>query len=428
MIDLLGGTGDANGETDELFSIENVRGTNDRDVIRGNSDVNELHGEGGDDVLIGWGGHDRLFGGAGNDSFRLLDEGEYLTGHLFDGGAGTDTLDLEHNAGNYGDFTVSVTYLDDGDGTGWTGYLESGGFSSAIQATLVSIEDVIGSSLQDRIFGTDGSNVLRGGDGDDDIYGGYYQLYSGLDPSDAGNDTLHGDAGADRLHGFGGNDTMYGGTENDALYGGTGDDHLNGGNGDDTLVGGEGADHIYGGQGIDTFVAIETTEGMTISLADCTTSDGDDLHEIENVSCGAGSDHVYGDGNANVLRGSSGDDEIHGGGGNDTLDGGAHSDTLNGGTGNDTLTGGVGFGYQDTFVFDHQGAGELDVITDFEAYSDRIDLRDTDIGSWNDLNSNWDGDYMFQLGNDIIIHTTGNDIVILNDVQMTSLTADNFIF
>lgn len=60
-------------------------------------------------------------------------------------------------------------------------------------------------------------------------------------------------------------------------------------------------------------------------------------------------------------------------GGNDTLNGGAGNDILFGGAGNDTLTGGAG---ADQFVFLANSNSGKDVITDFEAGTDKVVFAD----------------------------------------------------
>ena len=62
-------TGQVSGETParDLFSIENVRGSEAADVIRANAAVNRLDGLGGNDDLFGFEANDRLEGGNGND-------------------------------------------------------------------------------------------------------------------------------------------------------------------------------------------------------------------------------------------------------------------------------------------------------------------------------------------------------------------------
>jgi len=70
--------------------------------------------------------------------------------------------------------------------------------------------------------------TLRGGGGDDRLYGG------------AGNDKLIGGPGEDTLYGRAGNDWIFGGRDDDVIYGGPGDDRL---------VGNEGYNEIFGGPG-----------------------------------------------------------------------------------------------------------------------------------------------------------------------------------
>ena len=71
-------------------------------------------------------------------------------------------------------------------------------------------------------YGTNGNDILSGGNGKDTIYG--------LD----GDDIISGGNGVDRLFGDGGNDTLYGDNGDDHLTGGADDDLLDGKNGFDT--------------------------------------------------------------------------------------------------------------------------------------------------------------------------------------------------
>jgi hypothetical protein len=97
----------------------------------------------------------------------------------------------------------------------------------------------IGTSKDDVLGGTAGTDIILGGNGNDVIDGG------------AGNDLLLGGNGNDTIDGGAGNDLLFGGSGNDTLYGGAGDDLLDGGNGDDVLDGGEGNDLLLGGNGND---------------------------------------------------------------------------------------------------------------------------------------------------------------------------------
>ncbi|HEX8625766.1 MAG TPA: M10 family metallopeptidase C-terminal domain-containing protein [Allosphingosinicella sp.] len=88
----------------------------------------------------------------------------------------------------------------------------------------VTIENAIGGSGADTMFGNEVANVLTG---------------------NAGNDVLNG---------LDGDDTLNGGIGNDGLLGGNGSDDLNGGDGVDTLFGGDGVDFFTGGAGNDIFI------------------------------------------------------------------------------------------------------------------------------------------------------------------------------
>ena len=55
--------------------------------------------------------------------------------------------------------------------------------------------------------------------------------------------------------------------------------------------------------------------------------------------------------------------------------GGAGNDTINGGLGSDEMTGGVGI---DFFVFNDLTAGNVDVITDFDAAAETLRLSGVD--------------------------------------------------
>ncbi|MEI6651068.1 MAG: DUF4347 domain-containing protein [Chlorobiaceae bacterium] len=137
-------------------------------------------------------------------------------------------------------------------------------------------------------------------------------------------DTINGLSGNDSVSGLGGNDIINGDSGNDVINGGDGHDTINGGSGNDVLNGGAGNDSLNGGSGNDSISGL----------------DGND-----------------------ILTGDSG---------NDTLDGGSGNDTFDGGNGNDTLTGGTG---SDTIQFSTAlGISNVDVITDFQSGSDKIEF------------------------------------------------------
>lgn len=150
-------------------------------------------------------------------------------------------------------------------------------------------------------------------------------------PGSAGNDfvTLAGPGRARNL--LAGDDALVGGNGADSVAGGGGKDSIAGGGGGDQLAGGLGADQIEGGS-------------------------GDDL-----------------------MAGDGGNDRLWGEAGRDTVTGGLGDDMISGGSGADVLSGDAG---ADRFVFvpgDSGLARARDLITDFEAGVDRIDLSALDL-------------------------------------------------
>jgi len=178
-------------ETDTLFSIEHVVGTDHGDTVTGSDGVdNRLTGREGDDTLGGLAGADTLDGGAGHDFASYV------------GSALPVTVDLA---------TGSV----------------SGG--DAVGDTLISIEGLIGSTQDDTLTGDAGANSILGGDGLDTLAGG-----DGNDVLDGGDkgDTLRGGRGDDILvetadGAFSDLQLMFGGLGNDeARFAGSMVDHF----------------------------------------------------------------------------------------------------------------------------------------------------------------------------------------------------------
>jgi Ca2+-binding RTX toxin-like protein len=168
-----------------------------------------------------------------------------------------------------------------------------------IAADQILIKD--GDTLNHKIFGLDGSDVLVGGGGDDYIDGGQ------------NNDIIWGGSGNDWLIGGGSDINIYGGplltAAGEEIYGGYGNDFIQGSNqqndwtyknaglhGDDQLNGGQGDDIIYGLDGDDFLI-------------------GDDFFDpetgINNIA--GGNDVLYGGGGSDYLMGGSGDDRIYAG-------------------------------------------------------------------------------------------------------------------
>ena len=237
---------------DRLTSIENIIGSDWRDVLTGNDQENILWGGGRSDTLDGRGGDDLLYGGDGDDTLHSSDTGS----NTLDGGAGTDTVSYERltenttpyewrphqlphwpdNAGwprggeaydgtNEDFIGINGIRADLAEGIVWKVH----GPTGVSDTGITGIENITGSAFDDAIAGDDAGNTLTGGDGDDYLYGR------------GGDDTLDGGTG---------DDALYGGTGDDSLRGGAGADWLEGGAGDDTLVGGAGGDVLDGGAGV----------------------------------------------------------------------------------------------------------------------------------------------------------------------------------
>lgn len=215
-------------------------------------------------------------------------------------------------------------------------------------------------------------------------------------------DVINGTAEADRLNASATGSKLSGLAGDDRLMGRGGHDLLDGGDGNDWLEGGAGNDWMAGGSGNDTYVVDSALDVVTEATASGTDAGGIDLvrssisyklgNFVENLQLngtaadGTGNtlDNVLTGNNANnilrgedgndTLRGGRGDDTLHGGNGNDRLEGGEGNDWLEGGLGADVLSGGAG---SDSFIFNTAiGAGNVDMITDFDVKLDRIVLDD----------------------------------------------------
>ena len=215
-----------------------------------------------------------------------------------------------------------------------------------------------GDAGNDALDGADGNDIVEGGAGADSLVGGLAADVLSYAHSTAGV-TVHlgagtasgGDAAGDMFSGFEGvegsafADTLTGDDDANRLSGGPGDDTLNGGAGNDTIVGGLGADTMSGGAGIDTLSYASATSFLTIVLwsgsAHGLGATGDSFSSFENLTGGKVRDSLYGDAQANVIRGGGGDDFIDGGGGNDKLYGEEGDDGFyfNGSSGRDIVYG-----------------------------------------------------------------------------------------
>jgi len=297
-------TGDG---SDQIYNIENIIGSSSTlgDTLIGNSLVNTISGSSGGDTLSGLGGNDTL-----------------------DGKTGSDWVDYSYAS------SVTVNLA---NGTG----VVSGGDSD----TLVSIENVIGSSGADVLTGVQGSvNTLLGKDGNDLFYGyldgDTLDGSSSVDTVDYGNisskvnitlggtnsdklidiENIYTSSNKDTLVGSSDVNILDGRGDNDTLSGLGGDDTLYGGDGDDTLIGGSGADILSGGNGQD-MADYSASNAITVNLTTNSVSDGlggtDTLSSIEIIKGSLYQDVMTGSNASDTFIGMDGNDTFYATAGND---------------------------------------------------------------------------------------------------------------
>lgn len=180
-------------------ALGRIIGDEQANTIRGSNYADVILAYGGDDVIVGRGGSDRILAGQGNDELDGGDGNDSLRGNggsdTLEGGAGNDTLE-----GGRGDDLLIASSGSDRYFGGWELDtldlsrlnarvdldLSRGRFtSSAGDGKLQSIEQVIGSSRNDILWGSRRDDVIHGGDGADRIR------------ANRGDDVLSGGAGAD---------------------------------------------------------------------------------------------------------------------------------------------------------------------------------------------------------------------------------------
>ena len=227
-----------------------------------------ITGTPGDDLLLGTDFSDLITGLAGDDTIYATPGAD-----TYDGGDGFDLVD--YSVAQEGGVNVDLSISGRQD-------VLAGNFE-----TLISIEGLRGSHLDDTLSGAAGPNTIYGGLGNDIISdpGGANYL-RGDDGDDvisggSGFDDINGNMGNDTAHGNGGDDWVVGGKDNDLLFGDAGSDIVWGNLGNDTLDGGDANDQVRGGQGDDS------------------------------IAGGAGDDYISGDRGNDTVSGGAGADLFH---------------------------------------------------------------------------------------------------------------------
>ncbi|WP_300116869.1 hypothetical protein [Sphingobium sp.] len=257
--------------------------------------------------------------------------------------------------------------------------------------TDINAFNIRGYAGNDRLFGTQGANLIDGGSGadymvggdGDDIYivdqiddvvvesqdQGLDQVSSSVSYSLADhieNLTLIGALDIDGAGNRAAND-IRGNVGDNVLYGDAGDDHLYGNAGVDLLNGGTGADWMEGGQGNDRYI-VDNVGDTVVERA----GEGFDMIDTSisyTLSTNVEALRLMGIQGAVDAHGNAGNNflnavwvdvapaagtqiRLYGEGGDDNLLGSRYGDLLDGGTGADKMTGGAG---NDTYVVDNVG-------------------------------------------------------------------------
>ena len=146
-----------------------------------------------------------------------------------------------------------------------------------------------------------------------------------------------------KINGSDGDDILRGGHKADIIKGNAGNDHLVASKGDDTILGGPGTDFLdYSDDSILGNPDLGKLGGVTIDLGAGTAAIGSFhqvVHGVEDLALTDSADNCTGNNVRNVIFGGGGDDTIRGAGGNDELTGGGGNDLLYGNSGNDLIYG-----------------------------------------------------------------------------------------
>jgi len=170
--------------------------------------------------LAGYYGYDYLYGGDGDDRMWPEYDGGEMYGEL-----GNDTYDFVMTSGaNYYVYEYAIQGTDNSSDT-----LDFIGAAGPVNIDLAStnFQSMAGITLK-----------LSDGMGIENVYCSENSFFNW-------SDTLSGNARPNILKGGVGDDWIYGYDGNDQLYGEDGNDHIYAGNGADTLWGGQGDDELY---------------------------------------------------------------------------------------------------------------------------------------------------------------------------------------
>lgn len=334
-------------------------------TINGTSGDDNLSGTSGNDTFnLSQGGDDIVQGLGGNDSFSF---GTAFTGaDQIDGGAGDDSVKLngDTNVSFQANTMVNVEKLILAAGHNYTLDFDEATIASGQTLTVTASGLGTGNTINiDDSAEHNGSLVVVGGAGADNVYGGlsYTSFTAG-----AGNDALYAHGGVNVFHGGDGDDVV---RVNAPISAGS---RFDGGTGSNQvfMVGDFSAGQIIGknwGTNMADF-GLGGNFDYKLSLQDGLIAAGHMQFFYANSITAAY--HV----SLNASHLTAGSVYFQGSAGNDTLIGGVGDDSLEGRQGADTLTGGAG---SDTFHYNAASDStsvNFDRITDFNTAADKIQL------------------------------------------------------
>ena len=337
--EIFGGSGD-----------DTLNGGAGDDTLYGGAGGDTLDGGAGDDALIGGPGGDSFTGGAGEDTVSYANaRDEKVTVDLgaTSGAAAPDANNPSHSDGDYFPMGDVENVIGSPRGDTITGNTLANMIWGGAGADTIN-----GGDGDDTLDGGPGGDAFTGGDGDGDTvtYAASDASVRVTVNSASGNEGGHaegdrllggienliGSSYADRLFGDGLDNMLSGGAGNDMIVGNAGHDTVEGGAGADTLDGDDGENGFMPRQiqaFADTLSYASSTGGVTIDLsrqyaaADATSTQlrthyatgsggdaaGDRFRGFENITGGMGNDRLTGDGYNNILIGGAGADVLDGG-------------------------------------------------------------------------------------------------------------------
>ena len=248
-----------------------------------------------DSVFIGTAGNDSMIGGNGSDTMRGNDGNDTVNGSTGNdtlyGGLGddniTDTGGTNIMAGGDGNDNFSSAGADQQIGGFGNDFHTGAGQPLAVLAG-VGNDLVLGGTADDGLGGDDNSDWIEGGTGIDTINGDAAAPFS-IDLMASGDDVLTGNVGGDLLNGDGGTDVMTSitSTEGDSYAGGFGFDFT-----------------TYG----DATTPVDADLGLGAAPAGVLRNP-DTFLDVEGLSGGSANDTLQGDNRSTLASGTPGGDD-----------------------------------------------------------------------------------------------------------------------